>query len=235
MKEISLKDIIKWTRGEAHVSDANMEIGNITTDSKDVKTNSLFVPRKGEFHDGHDFIPDFFKRGGKVSLTDHFISDYDIIVVKDTMQALRDIAKCHRDKFVLPIIGITGSVGKTSTRGMISSVLATSGEVCETEKNLNTEVGVPLTLMNIEKKHKAAVVEMGMRNLGEISYLTNIVKPDIAVITNIGTAHIENLKNRENILKAKMEILEGLPKNGLVILNGDDDLLWTKRRRCFIS
>jgi UDP-N-acetylmuramoyl-tripeptide--D-alanyl-D-alanine ligase len=146
--------------------------------------------------------------------------------VEDTSKTLRDIAAYYRKKFNIPFVGITGSVGKTSTKDMVAVVLSQKYNVLKTEGNFNNEIGLPLTVLNLDSFHQAAVIEMGMSGLGEISRLSCIAYPDIAVITNIGISHIEKLGSRQNILKAKMEILDGLNKNGLVVLNGDDNLLF---------
>ena len=147
-----------------------------------------------------------------------------IILVEDGIRALQDLAKYKRNLYNIPVVAVTGSVGKTSTKDIIASVLSEKYKVLKTEGNFNNHIGLPLTLLKL-KDHTAVVVEMGMNHFGEISILTNIAKPTVAVITNIGTSHIGNLGSRENILKAKLEILEGLNKNGVVIVNNDNDLL----------
>ena len=150
--------------------------------------------------------------------------DVSIIKVKDTIKALQDIAKYKRSLYNIPVIAITGSVGKTSTKDIVASVLKTKFKVLKTQGNLNNHIGLPLTILKLEN-HEALVVEMGMNKLGEIRVLTNIAKPNVAVITNVGTSHIGNLGSRENILKAKLEIIEGLEKNGTLVINKDNDLL----------
>ena len=152
-----------------------------------------------------------------------------MIVVDDTYKALRDIAKLYRSQFNIPIVAVTGSVGKTSTKDMIYSVLSHKFNAFKTIGNFNNEVGLPLTIFKITSENKVGVIEMGMSNFGEIAHLTDIVRPDIAVMTNIGISHIENLKSQENILKAKLEILEGMEEGATVVLNGDDPLLWGLR------
>ncbi len=147
-----------------------------------------------------------------------------IIKVNNTLEMLQEIAKFKRTLYQIPVIGVTGSVGKTSTKDILASVIAQKYDTLKTEGNYNNHIGVPLTVLRL-KEHEAAVVEMGMNHLGEISKLTNIAKPTISVITNVGTAHIGLLGSRENILKAKLEILEGMDKNGLVVINNDNDML----------
>lgn len=151
-------------------------------------------------------------------------------MVQDTLKALQSIAKYKRSLYNIPVIAITGSVGKTSTKDIIASVVSTKYKTLKTEGNFNNHIGVPLTILRL-KDEEAMVVEMGMSNLGEISLLTNIAKPTTAVITNVGTAHIGNLGSRENILKAKLEILEGLAENGTLIINNDNDMLhmWNEK------
>lgn len=200
----------------------------VTTDSRKVTKASLFIPLIGEKFDGHDYIEQCFKAGASVCLTSKPIPEVagcSAVLVDDTAKALRDLAAWHRKKFVIPVVGITGSVGKTSTKDMVSCVLSQKYSVLKTQGNFNNEIGLPLTVLNIDSSHETAVIEMGMSGFGEISRLTSIARPDIAIITNIGVSHIEKLGSQEGILKAKLEILEGLHKDGLVVLNGDDPLL----------
>lgn len=200
----------------------------ITTDSRKVAKDNLFIPLIGEKFDGHDYIEQCFEAGAAVCLTQNPIperAEGSAILVSDTSKALRDIATWHRNKYNIPVIGITGSVGKTSTKDMVSCVLAKRYEVLKTQGNFNNEIGLPLTLLNLEARHQAAVIEMGMSGFGEISRLTAAAQPEVAIITNIGVSHIEKLGSQEGILTAKLEILEGLKKGGLVVLNGDDPLL----------
>ncbi len=200
----------------------------ITTDSRKVAKDNLFIPLIGEKFDGHDYIEQCFEAGAAVCLTQNPIPERaqgSAILVSDTSKALRDIATWHRNKYNIPVIGITGSVGKTSTKDMVSCVLAKKYEVLKTQGNFNNEIGLPLTLLNLEARHQAAVIEMGMSGFGEISRLTAAAQPEVAIITNIGVSHIEKLGSQQGILTAKLEILEGLKKGGLVVLNGDDPLL----------
>lgn len=200
----------------------------ITTDSRKVAKDNLFIPLIGEKFDGHDYIEQCFDAGAAVCLTQNPVperKDGSAILVSDTSKALRDIATWHRNKYNIPVVGITGSVGKTSTKDMVACVLAKRYEVLKTQGNFNNEIGLPLTLLNLEARHQAAVIEMGMSGFGEISRLTAAAQPQIAIITNIGVSHIEKLGSQQGILTAKLEILEGLKKGGLVVLNGDDPLL----------
>jgi len=228
MQRISCDEVLKATGGVLISGDTKTTFDEICTDSRKAKAGDLFIPIKGERFDGHDFISDSLIAGAAGTLTSRDMDPVEgkaVIRVKDTLAAMRDLASWYRSKFNIPFVGITGSVGKTSTKDMIASVLSQKFNVLKTQGNFNNEIGLPLTIFNLDCFHQAAVIEMGMSGFGEISRLTSIVKPQIAVITNIGLAHIEKLGSRQNILKAKLEILEGLAADGLVVLNGDDKLL----------
>lgn len=203
-------------------------ITSIEIDSRNIQTGSLFIPLKGERFDGHEFIPSVGDHGAVATLTEELtIRDENIlhIFVADTKKALLDLAAYYRNLFKLPVIAVTGSVGKTSTKDMIAAVLSAEFNVLKTQGNFNNEIGMPLTLFNLDDTHEVAVIEMGMNHFNEIHRLSVTAVPNIAVITNVGTSHIENLGSREGILKAKLEILDGLKEDGLVCLNGDNDLL----------
>ena len=194
-------------------------------------SGSLFVPIVGEKFDGHRFIGAALDSGAAgvlcAKLPEDLRPDKFYIKVADTRLALKDLARHYREKFAIPVVQITGSVGKTTTKDMIAAVLAQKYRVLKTAENFNNDIGVPLTLLRLDHSHQAAVIETGMNHFGEIRYLGEMVRPDIAVISNIGDAHIEFLGSREGILKAKAEILENLRPGGTVILNGDDALLNT--------
>jgi UDP-N-acetylmuramoyl-tripeptide--D-alanyl-D-alanine ligase len=188
---------------------------------------------EGERFDGHAFINDALEAGAAGCLTARERTSYlpgkFYIKVGSTQRALRDLARWYKSRFDIPFIGITGSVGKTTTKDMVAAVLGERYTVLKTEGNFNNEVGLPLTLLRLDHTHQICVLEMGMNHFGEIEYLSGIVEPDVAVITNIGDSHIENLGSRENILKAKCEIFHHLKPGGLAVLNGDDELLTTLR------
>lgn len=229
MQTLTYNEVLRATSGELICGDRFSEFSNISLDSRKINVGDLFIPIAGEKFDGHDFILSAFKLGAAAVVTHkdiELLPGKTIIRVKDTLIALREIAAFYRSKFSIPFVGITGSVGKTSTKDMIASVLKQKYNVLKTDGNFNNEIGLPLTVFNLDSFHETAILEMGMSGFGEISHLTYIVKPDIAIITNIGISHIEKLGSRQNILKAKMEILEGLNENGLLILNGDDKLLY---------
>lgn len=228
MIKIKCSDIAAAVSGSLLCGNAEIEVANVCIDSRKIASGDLFIPIRGERFDGHDFIVPSLEAGAVAALTQVDtlpVEGKTIIRVEDTQKALKDLAAWYRRLFTLPLIGITGSVGKTSTKDMVSSVLEEKFHVLKTQGNFNNEIGLPLTVFNLNATHEAAVLEMGMSNLGEISRLTKIAKPRIAIITNIGMSHIENLGSRENILKAKLEIIEGLDESGLVVLNGDDGLL----------
>lgn len=210
---------------------SDVNITSVTTDTRQVKDGALFVALKGENFDGHDFAVEAVKKGAVAVLSernaDSFSENIPIIQVDSTYAALLSLSKGYRDMLSPVVIGVTGSVGKTTTKDMIASVLTQGMRTAKTQGNLNNHIGVPKTLLSLSEKDHAAVIEMGMNHAGEISALTKIVRPDIAVISNIGVSHIEFLKTRENILKAKLEILEAMEEDAPVIVNADNDLLGT--------
>lgn len=213
------------------------EISFVTTDSREVRPGCLFVALRGEKFDGHAYIGSALLKGALCAVASRqgaYPADR-VLFVGSTESALRRIAALYRDKLPAKIIGITGSVGKTSTRDMTAAVLSARYSTAKTEKNLNNQIGVPQTVLGIESTRGAAVVEMGMSGFGEIEELSLCARPDIAVITNIGVAHIQMLGSRAGICKAKTEITAGLPEGAPLILNGDDDLLCAYRNpRCNI-
>ena len=231
MENFKLSEIIEYTNGILISKNENNLITNISTDSRKVDEHSLFIPLIGDKFDGHDFIKEVYEKGCRNFLCDdnHDIDiDANVIKVKDTAVALGDVAKCYRDKFTIPIIGITGSVGKTSTKDILYSVLRIKYDTAKNKENYNNNIGVPQTLLTVTKNTEIAVIEMGMDKKGELDYLTNIVRPDIAIITNIGQSHIMNFEDgQDGIFKAKMEITNSLNKDKLLIVNGDDKYLKT--------
>lgn len=203
-------------------------IEEMTTDSRKEVSQGLFIPLKGERFDGHHFISTVFDKGAIATLTmEEKVEDDRLvtILVQDTGKALLDLGCFYRKQFNIPVVGITGSVGKTSTKEMIAAVLSGKWQVHKTEGNFNNEIGLPLTLFKLEEGDEAAIIEMGMNHFGEIHNLSCCALPDVGVITNIGTSHIENLGSREGILKAKLEVLDGLNPEGVLMINGDNDLL----------
>ncbi|MCI8405115.1 MAG: UDP-N-acetylmuramoyl-tripeptide--D-alanyl-D-alanine ligase [Clostridia bacterium] len=228
MRKITVADIISATDGELLCGDINMEIADITTDSRKTADGVMFIPIEGEKFDGHEFIKAAFDLGASASLThketDLFLGK-TIVKVNDTRIALGDIARYYKNICRIPTVAVTGSVGKTTTKDMIASVLSQKYNTLKTPDNFNNDIGLPLTVFMLEKEHEAAVLEMGMNHFGEIEYLAGVGRPDVAVITNIGESHIENLGSREGIFKAKMEIAKLFAKDNTLIVNGDDDFL----------
>ena len=229
-------DIYKNIKYLSLFNEVNRNINKITIDTRKVVDGDCYIGIKGDKNDGNLFYMDAFNKGASLVILEHFnindeVMDYlvknnkSILVVEDTKKALGDLAKYKRSLFFSPVVAVTGSAGKTSTKDMIYSVLKEKYNAHKTIGNQNNHIGLPLTILSLEEDNEVLVLEMGMNHLGEISYLTNIAKPDVAVITNVGTAHIGNLGSRENILKAKLEILEGLNPNGVIIINNDNDLL----------
>lgn len=222
---ITLKQAAQWCGGTVAPEYAEIAFCGANFDTRRLQPGELFVALIGE-RDGHAFAPDAMKKGAAAVLASEPLDPaIPAICVKDTVKALQDIARHWREQLRIKVVGVTGSVGKTTTKGMIASVLSTAFVTHRTEENFNNGIGLPVTILGIDEKCEAAVLEMGMNHFGEISLLTRIAQPDIAVITNVGTMHIEYLGSREGILKAKLEILEGLRPNGAAIFNGDNDLL----------
>lgn len=223
---MNVKEILKVTNGKLICGDENTECINFSKDSRKIDKGDVYVAIKGENFDGNDFYEDAIKNGASVCILDKDIkvsNKCTIIKVENTIKALQKIASYKRDMYNIPVVAITGSVGKTSTKDLIASVVSEKYNTLKTKGNQNNEIGMPLTVLSL-KDEDAMVIEMGMDHLGEISRMTNIAKPTIAVITNIGTSHIGILGSIENILKAKLEILEGLQGN-TVVINNDDKLL----------
>ncbi len=198
----------------------------VCTDTRKITEGCLFIAIKGDNFDGHDFAAKAVENGAKavVAEKDCGLGEKQILV-ENTRLALLDLAGYYRSLFSIPVIGITGSVGKTTTKEMVHAVMSSKYNTLKNEGNLNNEIGVPLTLFRLEESHEAAVIEMGMSGFDEISRMTKAVRPDAAVISNIGVSHIENLGSREGILKAKLEILHGMKADAPVVLNADDDML----------
>ncbi len=203
------------------------EASCVVIDSRKIEKGGIFIATKGEKVDGHEFIPSVAQKGALGVICERAPKDCRIpyVLVEDSFKALKDLAEFYRMQLTLPVVGITGSVGKTSTKEFIASVLSQKFRVLKTQGNFNNEVGLPLTVLSIRKEHQAAVLEMGISDFGEMHRLSKIARPDICVMTNIGQCHLENLGSREGILKAKSEIFDFMNLDGHVLVNGDDDLL----------
>ena len=237
---MNVKNIIKVTNGKLIIGNEELECENFSKDTRTIQKGDIYLGIKGEKFDGNAFWKQALDNGADAVIIQDIevteeekvkYSNKTIILVQDTLKALYEIAKYKRSLYDIPVVAITGSVGKTSTKDMIASVVSTKFKTLKTEGNNNNNIGLPFTILRL-KAHEAMVVEMGMNHFGEISLLTDIAKPTLAVITSIGTSHIGNLGSRENILKAKLEILEGM-KIPKVIINNDNDLLhdWYEKNK----
>lgn len=230
MQYLTTDDILKATGGKLICGDGNLIFNNITTDSRKTCEGMLFVPIAGERFDGHEFINAAFELGAEAAVTHKDtepVLGKTLIKVNDTFTALGDIAKYYKNKYNVPTIAVTGSVGKTTTKDMLASVISQKYNTLKTQGNFNNEIGLPLTVFGLEKHHEAAVLEMGQSHFGEIHHLADIGRPDVAVITNIGMSHIENLGSQEGIFKAKTEITDFFGSDNVLIVNGDDKFLNT--------
>lgn len=218
--------------GGTLLQSSDVSVTRVSTDSRSIPEGALFVPLVGERFDGHAYIGKALESGAAGCLTartpDALLPGKFYIQVSDTRLALKALALWYRGRFALPVVQVTGSAGKTTTKEMIACVLGRRFCTLKTQANFNNDIGTPLTLLELAPEHQAAVIETGMNHFGEIRYLGEMVRPDIAVITNVGDAHIENLGNtRQGILRAKCEIFENLAPDGVAVLNGDDPLLNT--------
>lgn len=221
-------EIVEATQGILVSGNRDDEINFFSQDSRQMTNGGMYIPLKGERFDGHDFIESAFQTGAQAIISEKDVSYEDKIVikVKDTYQALKDMASYLRSHRPVKVVGVTGSVGKTSTRDMVYSVVKQKYKTLKTEGNYNNEIGLPLTILRYHDE-EVLVLEMGMNHLQEMSRLSMIARPDIACITNVGTAHIGELGSRENILKAKLEITDGMKEGATLIINQDNDMLQT--------
>ena len=231
MKHMSLKEIATACGGTYFGNEASLslEVTGVAIDSRKVEEGYLFIPIKGTRVDGHDFIPQVMEKGALCTLSEKELTDasHPYILVDSCQDAMKAIAQHYRTALGIKIVGITGSVGKTSTKEMIASVLSQKYNVLKTAGNFNNEIGLPLTIFNIRDEHEVAVLEMGINHFGEMHRLTKMAQPDVCVITNIGLCHLENLNDRDGILKAKTEMFDYMQPDAKIILNGDDDKLIT--------
>ncbi|MDE6949826.1 MAG: UDP-N-acetylmuramoyl-tripeptide--D-alanyl-D-alanine ligase [Lachnospiraceae bacterium] len=232
MKNMTLKNIAASCGGRLVGGREDLEIAGAVMDSRQVERDFLFFAIKGERADGHDFIQQVMEKGAACAVCEREpeIQCGAYILVEDVPKAMQDIAAFYRRELSIPVVGITGSVGKTSTKEFIAAVLGEKYNVLKTCGNYNNELGVPLTLFRIREEHEAAVVEMGINHFGEMHRLSRMAAPDIVVMTNIGDCHLEALGSRAGILKAKSEIFDFSAEDGTVILNGDDDMLSTIKK-----
>ena len=225
MGAITLQQAAQWCGGQVSAKYKDVAFFGANNDTRKLTEGELFVALQG-VRDGHDFIPAALEKGAAAVLCTHCDGDYPAIVVPDTRIALGEIARGHRQSMGCKVVGITGSVGKSTTKEMVATVLSSTYRVGKSPANHNNDIGMPMSVLRLPEDTQVAVLEMGMNHFGEIAYLSSIAQPDVAVIVNIGTMHIEHLGSREGILQAKLEILEGMADDGCVILNGDEPLLW---------
>ncbi|MBR6100855.1 MAG: UDP-N-acetylmuramoyl-tripeptide--D-alanyl-D-alanine ligase [Ruminococcus sp.] len=224
MDKMTLGEIVAAVDGSfGYPSDA--DVLSISTDTRKITEDSVFLALKGDNFDGHDFAAKAMEQGALAVITERPVEGAKCIIVDSTAKALLDLGHYYRMKFDIPLVGITGSVGKTTTKDMIACVVSGRYKTLKTAGNHNNEIGVPQTLFGLDSSYEAAVIEMGMNHAGEMSRLSTCSAPNCCVITNIGVSHIENLGSQENILRAKLEILDGASPDAPLILNGDDKLL----------
>ena len=230
MKELTLKQIADWCGGKVSARFEHLRVSRMQSDSRKVRSGDLFVALKGAKADGHDFAETAINHGAVAALVSRPISEkLPSIEVEDTLCAYGEIAAGYRKLTGVKVVGITGSVGKTTTKEMTASILEAVYHTAKTEGNHNNNLGLPMTIMDMPENTEVAVLEMGMNHSGEMEYLSDIARPDLAIITNIGTMHIEHLGTREGILQAKLEIMRGMPDDGAGVFNGDEPLLWNIR------
>ena len=233
MKNLTIQNIANACQGilygETWVTEPAKEASGVVLDSRLLQENYIFVATKGERVDGHKFIPSVFEKGAMAVICEELPQELPgpCIQVKDSFQALKDLAEYYRQQLNLKVIGVTGSVGKTSTKEFIAGVLSAKYNVWKTQGNFNNEIGLPLTVLQLRQEHEIAVLEMGISDFGEMHRLSKIAKPDICVLTNIGQCHLEFLGDRDGVLKAKTEIFDYMNSNGTIFVNGDDDKLIT--------
>lgn len=232
MLELSLDEVVKAVDGELLKSPKEYTVKKVSTDTRKIEKDTLFVALKGAKFNGNTYVKEACVKGANLCIVDELLfdlkeigDDSGIIIVKDTRKALMNLAKFYREKLGLKVIGITGSVGKTSTKDLLAALLSSKYKVFKTKGNFNNDIGLPLMVLELDKSYDIAILEMGMSALGEIETLVDIARPDMAVISNIGICHIEHLKTRENILKAKMEIATFFDKNNTLVVCGNDDFL----------
>lgn len=222
MEAMTFEEIARAVGGISPISGKSAVI---CTDTRKLEEGCVFLALSGANFDGHDFVRAAFEKGAALAITEREVGKLPCVVVGSTRKALLDLARYYRLKFSPVLVGVTGSVGKTTTKEMIALALSAKYKTLKNEGNLNNEIGLPLTLFRLDSDCEAAVIEMGMSHFGEIHRLSSAAQPTLSVITNIGFSHIENLGSQEGILKAKLEILDGMSANAPLILNADDALL----------
>lgn len=237
--ELSFKEIVEAINGKVVVR-GREGFNNICIDTRKIQKDNIYIAIKGERFDGNKFVIDAFKKGASIAIVSEILFDIEneekvetVILVDDTEKALLDLASFYRKKLGLKVVGVTGSCGKTSTKDLIAAFLSEKYKVFKTKGNFNNQIGLPLMILELDSTYDVAVLEMGMSDLGEIDVLAKCARPDIAVITNIGLSHIENLKTQDNILKAKSEIFNYFDESNTLIINGEDKNLLKIKDKCF--
>lgn len=230
--ELSLKEIIQATSGRIIINNSNDKFNIICTDTRKIEKDNIFFALKGETFNGNNYVKDALIKGASVAIIDELVNTVDelegygiVIKVEDTDKALLELANFYRNKLGIKVVGITGSTGKTSTKDLVAAFLSGKYKVFKTKGNFNNQIGLPLMILELDSTYDVAVLELGMSDLGEIHELAKCARPDIAAITNIGLSHIENLKTRENIFKAKMEITDFFNESNTLVVNAEDDYL----------
>jgi UDP-N-acetylmuramoyl-tripeptide--D-alanyl-D-alanine ligase len=229
----TLSDVLAGTGGRLVAGGDSAAFRSVAIDSRKVGRGELFAAFRGQKHDGHGFVLQAFGHGAAGALVEYLPEDEQwtrpdwdggpVVLVPSTGQALQDLARFWRDKHDVQVVGVTGSVGKTSTKELIAGLLSRQMSVLRTTANLNTEIGLPITLMQLDRVHRVAVLEMGMHDLGEIAQLADIAHPNIGVVTNVQHSHLQRLKSMERIAEAKSELVRALQPDGLAVLNYDDE------------
>lgn len=232
--ELEFEELLNGLKGEILVEGLDKEFNNLCTDTRKLQKNNVFLALKGDNFNGNKYVKEAVEKGASIIIIDEILVDINdfkekctIIKVEDSNEALLSLAKYYRDKLNIKVVGVTGSCGKTSTKDLVAAFLSVKYKVFKTKGNFNNHIGLPLMILELDSSYDVAVLELGMSNLLEIHTLANCARPDIALITNIGLSHIENLKTQENILKAKMEITDFFNDKNVLIINSEDDFLKT--------
>lgn len=234
MLELSFEEILRATNGEIIKNPEKYEVEKVSTDTRKIEEKTLFIALKGDRFNGNTYVVEAFNKGANLCIVDEVLfnveelpSEVGVIKVDNTRIALMELAKFYREKLGIKVIGVTGSAGKTSTKDLLAALLSYKFNVFKTKGNFNNDIGLPLMILELNNTYDIAILEMGMSDLKEIEKLAEIASPDMGVITNIGLSHIENLKTRDNILKAKMEITTYFNNSNILVVNGNDDMLDT--------
>lgn len=240
MENLTLEEVVKATGGKVYLEGKNHIYNKIGTDTRKIEKGSIFIALKGENFNGNNFITEAVQKGAALCLIDEICFDKKDIVsgsvvvkVEDTRKALLDLAEYYKSKLNIKVIGVTGSTGKTSTKDLIAAMLSSKYKVFKTQGNFNNDIGLPLMIFSLDESYDIAVLEMGMSNFGEIHKLAKVARPEMAVMTNIGISHIENLKTRENILKSKLEITDFFGEDNILIINNENDILENLQEQSF--